>query len=199
MTILALIGAVCAIGFALRSLSHATDEVVQRATPPFATDDEQPDIEPVRKPPMAVPEVLENSDPRIGPDDQIIGVNVNGTFRAYAVSAFSDIGLHVVNDLIGDRPVTVSFCPRTGCARVYTGPVGKRLSVAVGGWLNRAGSEQMLLRVNRTLFQQTNGESVSGGEGLPYRALDFELTTWREWQQKHPTTELYSGGARVSY
>lgn len=200
IAIFALAALVAALVVAARLPTGDRADVTQRAAPPFATDDEvQPDVESQRYPPLAVPELLPQSDHQLKPDEPVIGVQVNGTYRAYAVSAFSAIESHVVNDLVDSRPVTVSFCPRTECVRVFTGPVGTRLSLAVGGWLNRAGAEQMLLRVDRRLFRQTTGESVSGGQPLPYAALDYEMTTWGEWRQKHPDTQLYSGGAVASY
>src|SRR5437879_4188705 len=57
-------------------------------------------------------------------DDQIIGVEVGGRARAYRLDALRSRTRHVVNDLLGGVPVSVSYCDITDCVRAYTDPRG---------------------------------------------------------------------------
>lgn len=151
-------------------------------------------------PPVSVPTRLLSSDPAVDPGDAVIGVTVGDSHRAYAVMAFDAIPSHVVNDLLGGHPVTVTRCAKTECVRVYTEPTGRRrLGIAVGGWFGRDGEEELLLRVGPNRYHQKSGEPVGEAPSFPYPTLDYELTTWGEWLRKHPDTDLYAGGAMTTH
>ena len=146
--------------------------------------------------PVYVPDALPNDDPRVSPDDQVVGITINGKHRAYALKAFVTIGRHVMNDLFGGLPVTVTHCPRTGCTRVFTNPNGReRLQVAVGGFYGKEGDETMLLRIGIDRYHQETGSAVRTGLPVPYPTTEYELTTWRTWRQQHPDSDVYAGPA----
>src|SRR5262249_30186805 len=66
------------------------------------------------------------------PDDEpVIGVMAKKTARAYVRKAFAGMPNHVVNDVVGDTPVTVTHF--NGCTRVYTGPGTEPLRFMTGG------------------------------------------------------------------
>lgn len=156
-----------------------------------------PDFIPVHAPALDVPDALPPAD--VEPGEAVIGVAVNGKHRAYTLGSLQGVTTHVVNDRLGGRPVSVSYCVRTGCVRVYTAAGGERLRLAVGGLLERKGAEQMILRYGRELYRQDTGAALSGGAALPYQTLDFKLTTWDEWQKAHPDSDVYSGGPTTGY
>jgi len=149
--------------------------------------------------PLDVPETLPSSDTNIAPDTSVIGVTVGGKHRAYSLSALGGVSEHVVNDMLAGRPVSVTYCTRTGCVRVFTQSNGQRLRLAVGGWYDKAGEKQMVLRDGTGRYFQENGRSMSSGEPLPYQQLDYQLTTWGEWRKAHPDTDVYTGGGIPSY
>jgi len=151
-------------------------------------------------PPVAAPSRLLAFDPSVQPDDPIIGVTVGGSHRAYAVRAFDAIPSHVVNDLLGGHPVTVTRCANTECVRVYTEPTThRRLRVAVGGWFGRDGAEELILKIGSNRYHQKGDEPVGNAPPFPYTTLEYELTTWGEWQREHPDTDLYAGGAVATH
>lgn len=127
----------------------------------------------------------------------VIGVSAGNRHRAYAISAFRNIDDHVVNDVIGGVPVTVTYCNRTGCTKVYTSPSGNQpLEVAVGGWVGPPGSGSdgvMLLRVGSNYYLQDTGEQLSGWTPFPYPEIEFERTTWGKWRKAHPDTDVVTG------
>ena len=152
-------------------------------------------IQPVQRP-FAV-----DADSTWLPDNaRVIGVEVRGRFRAYAISAFTKIDEHVVNDVLGGRPVTVTYCNRTDCARVYTDPNGDRpLAVAVGGWVGESGSGSdgvLLLRIESNYYLQDTGETLEGWGHFPYPEVEFERSTWGR-RQAHPNTDVVAGPKRM--
>src|SRR4051812_11606994 len=66
------------------------------------------------------PPIVEAGASDLRPDEEVIGVEVDGRPRAYRLSAFRDPAHHVVNDLIDGVPLTVSYCDLNDCVRTYT-------------------------------------------------------------------------------
>jgi hypothetical protein len=117
---------------------------------------------------------------------EVIGISAGGKHRAYVVRAFNQPFGHVVNDLFGDIPVTVTYCDRCDVARAFTSPQrGSALEVMVGGWLET----HMLLRVGDRFFPQDDEIA----RGLPLTSYPHERTTWQAWKTAHPETDVYTG------
>jgi hypothetical protein len=128
------------------------------------------------------------------PDDaEVIGVSAGGRARAYLVKALAGLPTnHVVNDLVGGCAVTVTFCDRKGCARVYGGGRAEvPLDLGVGGYVNQG----LSLRLGDAAYSQETGECVDpgGGPPLPYEQFPSERTTWKAWREAHPDTDVYVG------
>ncbi len=152
-------------------------------------------LTPVQRPPIV------SANATWLPDQaQIIGVSVAGRHRAYAIDAFENIDEHVLNDLVGQVPVTIAYCNRTHCTRVYSSAAATwPLDIAVGGWVGERGSGdggEMLLRVGRDYYFHDTGEAIAGWSDFPYQPIAFEHTTWGNWRPAHPDTDVYSGVRR---
>ena len=120
------------------------------------------------------------------PDDEIvIGVTVVGEARAYLRLAFEQgPNSHVVNDLFGAVPVTVTHCDKTRCTRVVTAESrDASLDIHCGGWLVQ---QEMSLLVDGKGYPQSSKE-------IPLKDLPFVVTTWKEWLQANPTSVVYLG------
>jgi hypothetical protein len=121
-------------------------------------------------------------------DDQVVlGVVVGDKARAYRLNAFKFIAYHVVNDVIDQTAVTVTYCDRDSCLRGFAADGDEPLPIGVGGF-----REGLLLRVGNSHFVQKTGKTADGKE-LPYRAMPVERTTWGEWKRAHPNTDVYIG------
>lgn len=146
-----------------------------------------------RVPPYAIddPEVLSARTANLKESEPVIGVSVDGRHRAYRVSAFSEYPMvHVVNDHLGDRRVSLAHCDRTGCTAVLQeGPGSPPLRLAFGGWYRG----QMYVRANGDHFYALhNLQSIDPkAPPFPYARVDFERTTWGAWHQAHPDTDVY--------
>ena len=68
-------------------------------------------------------------------DQMVVGVTAGGHSRAYALKAMSfSAPSHVINDVLGGVPVSVTFCDRYHCTRVFTGDTpGEPLELGVDG------------------------------------------------------------------
>lgn len=117
--------------------------------------------------------------------DAVIGVVVEGRPRAYVVQALSYPRTHVVDDVVAGRPVTVTYCDIKDCTRVFTGDGDGPLDVGVGGY-----DDGLLLRTNGRRYRQDSGEAMETVEPLPFPEMGFVRTTWKEWRDAHPDTDV---------
>ena len=59
------------------------------------------------------PETYQAGEVQIPDDAEIIGVVEQDHAIAYLCIAMSSMGSHVINDIVGKRPIAVTFCDRT--------------------------------------------------------------------------------------
>lgn len=130
--------------------------------------------------------------------DPIIGIEAEGKFRAYQQSVMSAKARHVLNDVIGGKAVTVTFCDLDDCARAFVGGEGssRPLDIDLAG-LDDGG---MLLSVDDVVYFQKTAESADLKLGkdappFPYASYPVTRTTWGEWKALHPDTDIYEFGA----
>jgi hypothetical protein len=130
---------------------------------------------------------------RLADDEPILGVNVGGHPRAYRVLAMQEKTDHIVNDVIGGRPVTVTYCNLYDRARAFTGkPTGSPLPIAQGGLC----TDGMIIRVGDSAYSQKSLESASprvAAPPFPFSPLPLERTTWKEWRTRYPETDVFEG------
>jgi hypothetical protein len=149
------------------------------------------DIQESIRQPLAVPA----AEADLREDVEVVGVSAAGRYRAFVLAALIPVRAHVVNDLLGDSPLTVTYCDRNDCVRVFTGPPGQPLDLVVGGWDNREDGRGLVLRVGAAYYRQATGAPPNGTTAtpFPYAAADFERTTWGRWRAAHPDTDVYVG------
>jgi hypothetical protein len=193
VTIAGLAGAAALIpliyGLERFSLSVSQDRLVIRRGPPqpFA----QIEGEGLIRPPTSGVEGSGMLD-----DDEIIGVEAGGRARAYRLDALRGRTHHIVNDLLGGVPVSVSYCDMNDCVRAYTDPRGTApLGFSVGGLYVDNGPE-MVLKLDGVFYLQKSGKPINPGPGsvaIPYDLVEPTRTTWKEWVRRHPDTDVYTG------
>src|SRR5579864_5311202 len=142
------------------------------------------------------PATISAKEAKIRPEEVVLGIEVGGNARAYRLDALHDEGGHLVNDLIGGVPVSVSYCNLTDCARVYTDPQGSApLDVEIAGVYNL----EMVVKIGGNLYFQNSGVPVEPGKSpsaIPYHVLTPKRTTWADWSRHHPETDVYIGARR---
>jgi hypothetical protein len=142
---------------------------------------------------IRLPPVRAAADAGLDDSAEVIGICAGGRARAYLVGVMGAVPTrHVVNDLVGGRAVSVTYCDRNGCARAFSGgPADAPLDIGVGGFLNGG----LVLRSEGEDYSQETGACLSSesGPALPYAVLPHMHTTWKAWRQAHPDTDVYMG------
>jgi hypothetical protein len=143
-------------------------------------------------PGIVQPPALPPDKAALDDDTPVIGVFASGKARAYLVEAFEHgPSSHVVNDVLGRVPISVTHCDVSGCTRVFTAAApGQPLELSVVGI--RDG--QMVLRFAGHMYRQETSESLDqGGATFPCPEYPAELTVWSDWRQAHPESDVYMG------
>jgi hypothetical protein len=157
-------------------------------------------------PPDAIPALTEPpmvaaADPDAGylfDFDRVLGVIIDGEPRAYP----HNILWHheIINDRIGDKWFSVTFCPLTGSGLVFDPFVdGDRLNLGVSG---------LLFANNLVLFDRTRGDvygpqlsvegKCGGFQGQEIGLLPVQEMSWGRWKELHPFTTVVSGDTCIT-
>lgn len=123
-------------------------------------------------------------------DELIIGLEINGEVKAYPhfILDYHEI----VNDVVGGVPVSLTYCPLTGTAKVYD------LSQHPGDFFGVSGllynSNLMPFDASTSsIWHQLEGRCVNGarlGERIPL--IPHIETSWGLWKNAYPETQILS-------
>jgi hypothetical protein len=123
--------------------------------------------------------------------EAVMVLQVDGAVRAYPVQVM--IWHEIVNDRIGDRPVTVTYCPLCNSAVAFDRRVdGEVLDFGTSGSLHRS-ALVMYDRQTESLWTQFDGLSVIGtlvGEEL--ESLTVSTVSWGDFVAAHPAATVLS-------
>ncbi len=123
---------------------------------------------------------------RIGDREPVIAVEIDGeTPRAYPIRYLT--WHEIVNDQIGDVPVSVTFCPLCNSGITFDRRVGDRvLSFGVSGKL-RNSDMVMYDRETESWWQQAIGEGIVGElTGVELVTLPTWMESWAEFKDRNP-------------
>lgn len=126
-------------------------------------------------------------------DDSVLGIEINGDARAFPLRVM--LWHEIVNDVIGEIPVSVTYCPLCGTGIAFDSRLdGKMTRFGVSGLLHN----NDLLMYNRgadipSLWQQAQGKAVAGPlTGTQLEFLPVTHTSWEDWKARHPQTTVLS-------
>jgi hypothetical protein len=145
------------------------------------------------------PSLIAASQTEVAESSKVIGVVVNGQARAYLMSAMgipgdalseeSEVDLewylkrHVVNDVIADSPVSITYCDLSQCVRVLTSQGQQQpLRLRIGG----ISEGKMLLLYEGQRYEQSD-------DAIPLQDVSFTVTSWGQWKNEHTLTLVYTG------
>ncbi|MFQ5595708.1 MAG: DUF3179 domain-containing protein [Anaerolineae bacterium] len=177
--------------------SQSTPGIAPFATAPPAIDISPGDLEAVL-PRDAIPAITdpqfddaESARAYMRPDEQIIGLILDGDVRAYSINILSRH--EIVNDRIGGEPVAITWCPLCYSALVFSRRVDKQeLTFGVSGKLYQ---NNLIMYDHQTesLWSQLLGQAVAGPlQGEQLRLLTAGQSTWEDWRSEHPDTKVLS-------
>lgn len=127
----------------------------------------------------------------LSPKDEVLGLLIKGKAKAYPIKI---LNYHeVVNDVLGDRAIVVTYCPLCGSGAVFRRQFGEqKYTFGVSGLLYN--SDVLLYdRQTESLWSQVMGEAISGPlSGQQLELLPISHTTFDAWQQQYPDSEILS-------
>jgi len=124
--------------------------------------------------------------------DLVLGVSINGEARAYPHNI---LWWHeIVNDHLGGKQISVTYCPLTGTGMVFDADaIGGDLTLGVSGLLYNNNLIMYDRRDGDTLYPQMYFTGVSGpNKGTELVLLPVVETTWGMWKSLHPSTTVVS-------
>jgi len=132
-------------------------------------------------------ENTDQADRWLNDDSRIIGVYRDGVARAYPQSIL--VWHEIVNDTIGEKNISITYCPLTGTA---LGFARGQDELGVSGRLVNS-NLIMYNRATDTYWPQILAAGIHGpqkGEGL--NEIRVIWTDWANWKERHPETEVLS-------
>ncbi len=145
-------------------------------------------------PPLRNPKMIAAKDARYLKDDHIVfGIAVNGDVRAYPKRILAWHEMFV--DTVGGIPVAGVYCTLCGTVILYkTEHNGIQHQMGTSGFLYRS-NKLMYDKATQSLWNTLWGTPVVGplvGKGIELEYLSVVTTTWGEWKQRHPETNVLS-------
>lgn len=117
--------------------------------------------------------------------EPVIGLEINGDARAYPLRILT--WHEIVNDTVGGKPVTVTYCPLCNAAIVFDRVVdGRTLDFGTTGKLRKS-DLVMYDRQTESWWQQFTGEAIIGAMlGKSLAILPSRLESFAEFKARHP-------------
>ena len=127
--------------------------------------------------------IAEISD--IADREPVIGFEINGDARAYPLRVL--MWHEIVNDTVGGKPVTITFCPLCNAAIVFDRTVnGKVLDFGTTGLL-RNSDLVMYDRQSQSWWQQFTGTAIVGSMlGTELKTLPVRLESFANFKKRFP-------------
>ena len=144
-------------------------------------------------PPIDQPKFIENqlAAQWLKPNDPVIALEINGDARAYPLQILT--WHEIVNDVVGEIPVTITFCPLCNSAIVFKrNHQGITYDFGTSGLL-RHSDLVMYDRQTESLWQQFTGEAIVGvmtGEQL--MMIPSGLIGFEQFQAAYPAGKILS-------
>jgi hypothetical protein len=127
----------------------------------------------------------------LGDREPVMVVSHGGETKIYPIQIL--IWHEIVNDVVGGRPTTVTFCPLCNTALVFDRRLnGRVLDFGTTGQL-RHSDLVMYDRQTETWWQQASGEGIVGElTGKELVRVDAQMVAWGEARRNFPTAKVLS-------
>jgi hypothetical protein len=149
----------------------------------------QDGIPPLRQPEMIGAEAADYLDD----DNVVFGISINGDHRAYPKRILAWHEMFV--DEVGGASIVGVYCTLCGTVIAYNTELeGKNYDLGTSGFLYRS-NKLMYDRATQSLWNTIEGKPVIGplsGTGIELSSRSVVTTTWGDWKQLHPDTQVLS-------
>ncbi len=123
--------------------------------------------------------------------DRVLGLVHHGESKAYPINILN--WHEIVNDVVGGRPVFITYCPLCGTGMAFDPTFNGRVyTFGVSGLLYKS-DVLMYDHQTESLWSQIRKEAVTGEMiGSRLTLLPLIHTTWKAWKKEHPQTLVLS-------
>ena len=144
-------------------------------------------------PPIDQPKFIDNQQAEqwLAPNDPVIALELNGDARAYPLQILT--WHEIVNDTVGEIPITITFCPLCNSAIAFERHYqGTTYDFGTSGLL-RHSDLVMYDRQTESLWQQFTGEAIVGAmTGEQLKMIPAGLIGFEQFQVAYPTGKVLS-------
>lgn len=144
-------------------------------------------------PPIDHPRIVSIAagDRFLTPREPVIVVNVGGQTRAYPERIL--VWHEIVNDMLGGKPIAVTYCPLCNSAIAFDRRIGGRILTFGTTGLLRDSDLVMWDRQTQSWWQQFTGTALVGSlTGEQLRALDAHVLSWAMFKAAYPAGTVLS-------
>lgn len=119
----------------------------------------------------------------------VIGIYYNGEAKAYPL--FILVWHEIVNDVVGGKPVTITYCPLCYSTVAFVRELnGTTVTFGTSGRLYN-NNLVMYDRLTKSLWSEMWGEAISGKlTGSVLQRVPIDVISWGEWKVLYPNTLL---------
>ncbi len=123
--------------------------------------------------------------------EPVVVLELNGDARAYPIQIMT--WHEIVNDIVGDEPVTVSYCPLCNSALAFRRQVGDQvLDFGTSGSLYQS-ALLMYDRQTESLWTHFDGRAVVGEMvGTELDVIPMATISWADFKTAHPEGQVLS-------
>lgn len=121
--------------------------------------------------------------------EPVVSLVINGDARAYPLRIM--MWHEIVNDVVGDMPVAVTYCPLCNSSIVFDANVGG--APAHFGTTGKLRNSDLVMydRTSQTWWQQFSGEGLVGDHaGEKLTMIPSRLDSWARFKQEHPDGQV---------
>ncbi len=137
-------------------------------------------------PPVDAPRFLPaDAVPWLHDEEAVVALSVGDEHRAYPVQIM--VWHEIVNDTVGGRPVSVTYCPLCTSALAFDRRLDDRLlTFGTSGRLYQS-DLVMYDRQTSSLWSQLEGRAVAGAlTGKRLERVPVQTVSWSSWRDAHP-------------
>src|ERR671910_3787005 len=135
---------------------------------------------------------VQEADKILEDSELVLGLNINGDIRAYPLQIL--VWHEIVNDVVGGKPVAITYCPLC-----FTNQVSSRTlndgSIVEFGTSGKLYNSNLVMydRKSNSLWSQALGEGIVGDySGIKLEKIPFDIAYWKEWKELYPESKVLS-------
>jgi hypothetical protein len=137
-------------------------------------------------------EIPEDADKWLGEDWPVMWFEHNGDSRAYPLAIL--IWHEIVNDIVGGKPVALTFCPLCNATIAFDRTLSDGTVLEFGTTGNLRNSDLVMYdRLTESWWQQFTGEAILGDlTGTKLTFLPSQIISWGDFKANRPDGEVLS-------